>query len=130
MKKKILGGIAFAAVAFIAWANVTVIENNKSVPEVSLAEVEALADGESGFWSDVWNGIKNTSQGQGWTKDEREEKIPCQSGSNTAGASASGTILVNGVPVTIGVSVGTSSPAGAYKIECPTGSDNCTPVGC
>ena len=80
-------------------------------------EVEALADPEWNHWTQWID--------QGFTKDEREERIPCQGSKNTT---VSGSVSKGGTTVSGSVSV--TQPSGTYKITCPTGENNCTTVEC
>jgi hypothetical protein len=127
MKKKIFGGIAVLAIAALAAINVTLNSQNNKLSGLTLSEINA------GAWS-FWDGLENTFQGQGWTKDEREIKVECQSGSNTSGAGVSTGVSVSygGVTVSTNTSanVGGSTPAGTSKITCGYGSDNCSSTDC
>ena len=53
MKKKVLGVIAFAAIAAVAGWNITLNENKDTFSDLALANIEALAQGESD--EDVYN---------------------------------------------------------------------------
>jgi hypothetical protein len=59
MKRKIIGGIAMLAIAAIAMFNVNLNSKSNKLSDLALANVEALADGESnsgncGF--KIWSG--------------------------------------------------------------------------
>lgn len=81
-------------------------------------EVEALADPEYNPWY-LWFS-------QGLTKDEREERIPCKGDSNNV--TVGGSVSKGGIVGSGNISV--TQPSGEYKISCPAGESNCTPVSC
>ncbi len=87
MKKKIFGGLVVAAVAAIASFNVNINLNAENeISSVSLANVEALAQSESGGNKKCWNTI---------TTKEGSQVLYCQSCSWVSGtyswSSSSGT---------------------------------------
>lgn len=104
--------------------NVSMVSDDKiDVAYLALIDVEAFAQGgEVNNWTEWFT--------QGLTKDESERPVQCQPGNNTSGVTTYVTTIVNGVPVTVAVTVGTSSPAGTSKITCGYGSENCTPTDC
>lgn len=54
MKKKIIGGIAVMAIAAIAAFNVNFNNSGADLTKISLANVEALANGENGWITCKW----------------------------------------------------------------------------
>jgi hypothetical protein len=61
MKKKILGGIALLGIAAVAAWNVNLNSQSSDLSDVSLANVEALANGESSSKSiDCWQEISSS----------------------------------------------------------------------
>lgn len=106
--------------------NIALDDNVKKVC-LSLVDAEALAD------NNEWNNWSEWLT-QGFTKDESERSVECQSGNNTTGVGGyiETWVMVDGVPVKVKVAVnaGTSSPAGKSKITCGYGSENCTPTNC
>lgn len=54
MKKKIVGVIAVVAIAAMAGYNVYSSQNDGKLSDLALANVEALASGESDYDSKIW----------------------------------------------------------------------------
>ena len=113
-----------AIIVTVIFLNISIVtENDDEKRYLSLFEVEAFAnDTEWNDWTDWFD--------QGFTKDEREVVVTCQSGNNTSGGEISVGGTINGVPVGGSIQVGTSTPAGTTKITCAVGSENCTPTDC
>lgn len=123
-KKMTLKVCLSAIIVTVIFLNISVVtESDEEKGYLSLFEVEALAsDTEWNNWIDWID--------QGFTKDEREEVVACQSGNNTSGGEISVGGTINGVPVEGSIQVGSSNPAGTTKITCAIGSENCTPTDC
>ncbi|GAB6013572.1 NVEALA domain-containing protein [Viscerimonas tarda] len=120
MKKKIIGGLAILAIAAVTVLNVNLSSQKELLSDISLANVEALAQGEWGGWDNFW-------QGQGFYKDEREERRQCPS-SESYGAFLG--ITYDGMTIGASGSYTQENPSSREEIICPTGSDNCTAVPC
>lgn len=118
----IKAGLA-VVIVIVTLLNVNIATNSDTTNSyLSLVNVEALADTEMNNWLDWLD--------QSLTKDEREVTVECQAGNNTSGVEGYIEVLIDGVPVKVGINVGSSSPAGTSKITCANGSDNCTPTDC
>jgi hypothetical protein len=125
MEKKFISRIAIIAVIVtVAAINVNLSLQSGELPNITLSEITAGAN-----W--FTDGIENTLQGQGWTKDERERVVECQQGTNSSSWGASISVThPSGATGSVGVSGSSSTPAGTTKITCPNGHDNCTPTEC
>lgn len=55
MKKKIIGSVAVMAIAAITAFNVSISKSSDGLTDVSLANVEALAQSENDYSSKVWD---------------------------------------------------------------------------
>ncbi|CEN36754.1 NVEALA domain-containing protein [Capnocytophaga cynodegmi] len=126
-RKSFFVGLITACVAVVAGYGVSKSVNNDTDLEVlTLGNVEALAGGE-GFWNDVWNGIVNSVQGQGWTKDEREIQEQCP---NWTSSSGSGSASYGGASGSASGSHSQGNPNSRTDIRCGVGKENCSAVPC
>lgn len=73
MKKKILGAVAVVAIAAMARFNLNINENSE-FPELTLNNIEALADDESGGGSNSWSCWSQEKSGSGYWRCGN----PCQ----------------------------------------------------
>ena len=129
MKTKIFGGIAIVVIAVLATINISIsVDKRIELPNLSLADVEAHADG---FWSEVGAVIVNIGQGQGATKDKSEirEKCPTSQSSSGGGSVSGGNGVAGGSASGSGSSSQTNPPE-RTDIRCGAGEVNCTPVAC
>lgn len=112
-------------VALIA-VNFTVVNDDKKDSEFlsSFSLNEAIAWG-------FMDGVENSLQGQGWTKDEREVQETCPSEQTTSGSGgASGNYGGTGGGVYGSGSSSQSNPSSRTDIRCAIGTDNCTSIDC
>ncbi len=125
MKNKILGAACIIAIGVLATFNInlTNIEND-SVDLASTSMNISSANAEWGGWS-------NFFEGQGFYKDEREERFDCPSQESSNWGVSVG-VQFEGGNIGVGINGGNSqtNPSGSERIECPYGDTNCTEVDC
>jgi hypothetical protein len=131
MKKfKFLKIFGLAMIVSLAVYNVGLALNVNKSGDISLNNVEQLAEAD-GFWAGILDGLSNTLQGQGWTKDEKTTTRGCPTSTSTS-FNYGITVTYNGATATYGGGYSNSqtNPPDRKEIICLVGSENCSSKKC
>ncbi|MDR1114999.1 MAG: hypothetical protein LBL33_02390 [Tannerella sp.] len=123
MKKFKLTILGTGALALMLGLNIRHAVNNYGIMDGKL-HMEVLAQSNS---SAEWGGWSNFWQGQGFYKDEREEKRPCPL---TKSSSGNGSVSYGAGSISGSGASSQTNSNNRYEIICPYGNTNCRKVGC